>query len=78
MMMVVTVRCTICVCHTLIDGDGDADEDSVYAEKKKFLFSIGWTRFGDVSLEKWSQKMVLTMIDGKEVEKPSEGKWTPL
>ena len=61
-----------------VDGDGDADEGSVYAEKKKFLFSIGWTRFGDVSLEKWSQKMVITMVDDKEVEQPSEGKWIPL
>ena len=58
-----------------IDGDGDPKEDNVYAEKKKFLFSIGWTRFGDVSLEKWSQKMV-EGADGEPVA--LEGKWTPL
>lgn len=50
--------------------DGEPNEGDVYAKKKKFLFSIGWTRFGDVSLEKWSQKM----LDGVEIE----GKWTPL
>ena len=58
-----------------IDGDGDPEEDTVYAEKKKFLFSIGWTRFGDVSLEKWSQKMG-EGADGEPVA--LEGKWTPL
>ena len=58
-----------------INGDGDPNEGNVYAEKKKFLFSIGWTRFGDVSLEKWSQKM------GKDAAGEPvalEGKWTPL
>ena len=58
-----------------IDGDGEPDEDTVYAEKKKFLFSIGWTRFGEVSLEKWSQKMG-EGADGVSVA--LEGKWTPL
>ena len=58
-----------------INGDGDPIEGNVYAEKKKFLFSIGWTRFGDVSLEKWSQKMV-EGDDGVPVA--LEGKWTPL
>ena len=47
----------------------------VSAKKKKFLFSIGWTRFGDVSLEKWSQKMG-EEVDGTPVA--LEGKWTPL
>jgi prepilin-type N-terminal cleavage/methylation domain-containing protein len=58
-----------------INGDGDPEEGNVYAEKKKFLFSIGWTRFGDVSLEKWSQKMG-EGADGEPVA--LEGKWTPL
>ena len=69
---------SICTRTTSSSSCTDPDEDNVYAEKKKFLFSIGWTRFGDVSLEKWSQKMVITMVDDKEVEKPSEGKWIPL
>ena len=69
---------SICTRTTSSSSCTDPDEDNVYAEKKKFLFSIGWTRFGDVSLEKWSQKMVITMVDGKEVEQPSEGKWIPL
>jgi prepilin-type N-terminal cleavage/methylation domain-containing protein len=56
--------------NCVIDTDGEPNEGDVYAKKKKFLFSIGWTRFGDVSLEKWSQKM----LDGVELE----GKWTPL
>ena len=58
-----------------IDGDGDPKEDDVYAKKKKFLFSIGWTRFGDVSLEKWSQKMG---EDAAGEPVALEGKWTPL
>ena len=58
-----------------IDTDGEPDEGDVYAKKKKFLFSIGWTRFGDVSLEKWSQKMG-EGADGEPVA--LEGKWTPL
>ena len=53
-----------------IDSDREPNEEDVYAKKKKFLFSIGWTRFGEVSLEKWSQKM------GEGVA--LEGKWTPL
>ncbi len=58
-----------------IDSDREPNEENVYAKKKKFLFSIGWTRFGDVSLEKWSQKMG-EGADGVPVA--LEGKWTPL
>lgn len=58
-----------------INSDREPNEENVYAEKKKFLFSIEWTRFGDVSLEKWSQKMG-EGADGKPVA--LEGKWTPL
>ena len=58
-----------------INSDREPNEENVYAEKKKFLFSIGWTRFGDVSLEKWSQKMG-EEVDGTPVA--LEGKWTPL
>jgi prepilin-type N-terminal cleavage/methylation domain-containing protein len=59
-----------------IDGDGEPPkEGDIYAKKKKFLFSIGWTRFGEVSLEKWSQKMG-EGADGVPVA--LEGKWTPL
>ena len=58
-----------------IDSDREPKEEDVYAKKKKFLFSIGWTRFGDVSLEKWSQKMG-EGADGVPVA--LEGKWTPL
>ena len=66
---------SICTRTTSSSSCTDPDEDNVYAEKKKFLFSIGWTRFGDVSLEKWSQKM------GKDAAGEPvalEGKWTPL
>ena len=66
---------SICTRTTSSSSCTDPDEDNVYAEKKKFLFSIGWTRFGDVSLEKWSQKMV-EGDDGVPVA--LEGKWTPL
>ena len=66
---------SICTRTTSSSSCTDPDEDNVYAEKKKFLFSIGWTRFGDVSLEKWSQKMV-EGADGEPVA--LEGKWTPL
>ena len=58
-----------------IDSDREPNEEDVYAKKKKFLFSIGWTRFGEVSLEKWSQKMG-EGADGVPVA--LEGKWTPL
>ena len=59
-----------------VDTDtGDPNEGDIYAKKKKFLFSIGWTRFGEVSLEKWSQKMG-EGDDGVPVAR--EGKWTPL
>ena len=58
-----------------IDSDREPNEEDVYAKKKKFLFSIGWTRFGEVSLEKWSQKMG-EGADGVSVA--LEGKWTPL
>ena len=66
---------SICTRTTSSSSCTDPDEDNVYAEKKKFLFSIGWTRFGDVSLEKWSQKMG-EGADGVPVA--LEGKWTPL
>ena len=56
-------------------SDREPNEEDVYAKKKKFLFSIGWTRFGEVSLEKWSQKMG-EGADGVPVA--LEGKWTPL
>ena len=65
----------ICTRTTSSSSCTDPDEDNVYAEKKKFLFSIGWTRFGDFSLEKWSQKMG-EGADGVPVA--LEGKWTPL
>ena len=58
-----------------IDSDREPNEEDVYAKKKKFLFSIGWTRFGEVSLEKWSQKMG-EGVEGVPVA--LEGKWTPL
>ena len=66
---------SICTRTTSSSSCTDPDEDNVYAEKKKFLFSIGWTRFGEVSLEKWSQKMG-EGADGVPVA--LEGKWTPL
>ena len=66
---------SICTRTTSSSSCTDPDEDNVYAEKKKFLFSIGWTRFGEVSLEKWSQKMG---EDDDGVPVALEGKWTPL
>ena len=71
----ICTRTTSSSSCTINSDDGDPEEGNVYAEKKKFLFSIGWTRFGDVSLEKWSQKMG-EGADGEPVE--LEGKWTPL
>jgi len=54
-----------------VDTDtGDPDEGDIYAKKKKFIFSIEWTRFGDVTVERWGQKMV----DGVAIE----GKWTEM
>ena len=49
---------------------GDPDEGEIYAKKKKFIFAIGWTRFGEVTVERWGQKMV----NGAAIA----GKWTAM
>jgi hypothetical protein len=49
---------------------GEPDEGDIYAKKKKFIFAIGWTRFGDVAIERWGQKMV----NGVAIA----GKWTEM
>jgi len=48
----------------------DPDEGDIYAKKKKFIFAIDWTRFGDVAIERWGQKMV----NGVAIA----GKWTEM
>ena len=48
----------------------DPDEGDIYAKKKKFIFAIDWTRFGDVTVERWGQKMV----NGVAIA----GKWTEM
>ena len=58
-----------CIVDTTTDPE-EPNEGDIYAEKKKFLFSIDWTRFGDVTIERWSQKMVSGVA--------KDGKWTSM
>ena len=38
-------------------GDDGFPTGDLYAKQKKYAFKVLWTRFGDVTLEKWRQKM---------------------
>ena len=67
--------CTRTSSSSKCDVDTTADpnepnEGDIYAKKKKFLFSIDWTRFGEVTVDRWSQKMVEGVA--------RDGEWTSM
>ena len=47
---------TICSQNCILDDAGFPNSE-VYAKRKAFAYRVLWTRFGEVSLEKWMQKM---------------------
>ncbi len=46
----------VCSRETCEIDDAGFPEGALYLEKKNFAYRVLWTRFGDISLEKWNPK----------------------